>query len=180
MDHRDHVFLLSKGVANSGGVWADFGSGNGAFTLALGELLGKEGEIYSVDKDKGRLRRQERAMDSRFPGLKAHYLEGDFTRPQELPPLDGLVAANALHFFKEKEAVIELLKSYLRPSGRFIVVEYNTDRGNHWVPHPFSYKSWQGTASRIGFDNTQLLPAVPSSFLGEIYAAVSFKKKQAS
>jgi ubiquinone/menaquinone biosynthesis C-methylase UbiE len=174
MDHRDHVFLLTKGVEKTGKVWADFGSGQGAFTLALAELLGPYGEIYSVDKDKGRLRRQERAMVNRFPGLTVHYKEGDFTRPLDLPVLEGLVIANALHFIKRKEDVIELLKSYLRPNGRFIVVEYNTDRGNHWVPHPFSYKRWKDTAGRIGFAHTELLAAVPSSFLGEIYSAVSY------
>ena len=175
MNHRDHVFLLTKGVEKTGGVWADFGSGQGAFTLALAELLGPNGEIYSVDKDKGRLRRQKGAVVNRFPGLTVHYKEGDFTRPLDLPALDGLIVANALHFFKRKEDVIELLKSYLRPNGRFIVVEYNTDRGNHWVPHPFSYIRWKETAERIGFAHTELLATVPSSFLGEIYSAVSYK-----
>ncbi len=175
MDHRDHVFLLTKGVEMAGSVWADIGSGQGAFTLALAELLGSSGEIYSVDSDKERLRRQEGAMVNRFPGLTVHYKEGDFSRPLELPSLDGLVIANALHFFERKEDVVKLLKSYLRPNGRFIVVEYNTDRGNHWVPHPFSYKQWKETADRIGFVHTELLAAVPSSFLGEIYSAVSFK-----
>lgn len=175
MDHRDHVFLLTKGVEKTGGVWADFGSGQGAFTLALAELMGPSGEIYSVDRDKGRLGRQARTMINRFPELTVHFKEGDFTRPLVLPALDGLVIANALHFFKRKEAVIELLKSYLRPNGRFIVVEYNTNRGNHWVPHPLSYERWKETASRIGFAHTELLAAVPSSFLGEIYSAVSYK-----
>lgn len=173
MDHRDHVFLLSEGVAKAGGVWADFGSGQGAFTLALAELLWPDGEIYSVDKDKRSLKRQEKTMDSRYPELKAHYLEGDFSQPIELPPLDGLVMANALHFYKKKNEVIQLLQGYLRPGGRFIVVEYNTDRGNHWVPHPFSFSSWKEIASRVGFARTELLETVPSSFLGEIYSAVS-------
>ena len=80
MDHRGHVFLLTKGVEKTGGVWADFGSGQGAFTLALAELLGPNGEIYSVDKDKRRLRRQEGAMANRFPGMTVDFMEGDFSR----------------------------------------------------------------------------------------------------
>ena len=35
MNHRDHVNLLRRGVPEPGGVWADLGSGAGAFTLAL-------------------------------------------------------------------------------------------------------------------------------------------------
>ncbi|TMD25838.1 MAG: class I SAM-dependent methyltransferase, partial [Chloroflexi bacterium] len=53
MNHEDHVRLLRKGIVEPGGVWADFGSGAGAFTLALADLLGTEGSIYSVDKDRG-------------------------------------------------------------------------------------------------------------------------------
>ena len=51
MDHTDHVTLLRGGVSAPGGVWADLGSGTGAFTLALSDLLGLSGTIYSVDKD---------------------------------------------------------------------------------------------------------------------------------
>ena len=114
-------------------------------------------------------------MVSRFPGLKVHYLEGDFRQPIELPPLDGLVVANALHFYKKKEAIIKLLGSYLRPGGRFIVIEYNSDMGNHWVPYPFSYPGWRELADRNGLFGTELLQKVPSSFFGEIYSAVSYK-----
>ena len=56
MNHRDHVNLLRRGVPEPGGVWADLGSGAGAFTLALAELVGPGAEIYAVDKDRGALR----------------------------------------------------------------------------------------------------------------------------
>ena len=51
MNHTDHVSLLRGGVATPDGVWADLGSGAGAFTLALADLLGATGAIYSVDQD---------------------------------------------------------------------------------------------------------------------------------
>ena len=37
MQHADHVALLRGGVSSPGGVWADFGAGRGAFSLALAE-----------------------------------------------------------------------------------------------------------------------------------------------
>ena len=40
MNHTDHVNLLREGISEPGGVWAEFGSGSGAFTMALAELLG--------------------------------------------------------------------------------------------------------------------------------------------
>ena len=53
MDHRDHVNLLQAGIPAPGGVWADLGSGTGAFTLALADLIGPTGTIYSADQDAG-------------------------------------------------------------------------------------------------------------------------------
>jgi ubiquinone/menaquinone biosynthesis C-methylase UbiE len=48
MNHNDHVSLIRNGVATSGGVWADFGAGTGAFTLALAEVVGPGAEIYGI------------------------------------------------------------------------------------------------------------------------------------
>src|SRR5690554_4480107 len=98
MIHEDHVNLLRKGIPEPGGIWADFGSGGGAFTLALADLIGPTGEIYSVDKDAGVLRQQERAMQTRFPATAVHYVAADFTRKLALPVLHGIVMANSLHF----------------------------------------------------------------------------------
>jgi SAM-dependent methyltransferase len=177
MTHEDHLYLLRGGVPQQGGVWADLGSGTGAFTLALADLLGPGAEIYSVDKDAGALREQERAMRARFPATSAEYRVADFTRPLHLPPLDGVLMANSLHFVRHKEAVLQMLHDCLKPGGRLILVEYNADRGNLWVPHPLSYPTWEALAERNGFHETRLLAKVPSRFLGEIYSAVSKRSK---
>jgi SAM-dependent methyltransferase len=176
MNHADHVNLLRGGVPTSGGVWADVGSGTGAFTLALAELLGPGGEIHSVDRDRSALRTQERTMQAQFPQMAVHYQVADFTQPLKLPRLDGIVLANTLHFqkYSAQGRIIQQLKSYLRTGGRLILVEYNVDHGNLWVPHPLSYQSWAKLARESGFAQTQLLATVPSRFLKEIYAAVSW------
>jgi SAM-dependent methyltransferase len=175
MNHADHVALLRNGIPHPGGTWADFGSGTGAFTLALAELIGPNGQIYSIDKKRGALRQQEQALRRRFPDCPVTYITADYTRRLDLPLLDGVVMANALHFQRRKAGVVQLIYDYLRPGGRLILVEYNVDRGNHWVPHPLSYPTWEKVARRHGFVQTQLLAARPSRFLREIYAAVSHK-----
>jgi len=172
MEHPDHVRLLG-GIPQPGETWADFGSGEGAFTLALADLLGPTGVIYSVDRDAGALRRQEQALRARFPQVTVHTLAADFARPLQLPALDGILAANSLHFLARKEAVLGLLRGYLAPGGRLIVVEYNVDRGNMWVPHPFSFGTWQIMAETSGFLHTRQLAVQPSRFLGQIYSALS-------
>jgi len=175
MNHADHVFLLRKAIEQPGGVWTDLGSGTGAFTLALADLLGPGGTIYSVDKDAGALRDQEASLRRLFPNTLAHYLPADFTRPLELPPLDGVVMANALHFLPDgkKEDLLRSIGKMLRAGGRLVLVEYNADRGNLWVPHPLSYPRWEQMATRCGFTRTRLLEKVPSRFLGEIFSAES-------
>ena len=181
MNHQDHIGLLRAGVLDDRGrpvgyTWADLGSGAGTFTLALADLLGPGGEIYSVDRDGRALREQERAMRSRFPQTVVHYQVADFTRPLSLPPLDGIVMANSLHFVPQaqKEAVVRQIRGYLHSGGRFILVEYNADGGNFWVPYPLSYPSWERLASQAGFADTRLLGSVPSRFFKEIYAALSW------
>lgn len=173
MNHNDHVSLLRKGIAARGGVWADLGSGTGAFTLALADLIGPTGIIYSVDKERGSLREQERAMQERFPENTVHYIAADFTSRLDLPPLDGIVMANSLHYVRKKEPVLQMIRGYMKANGRLLIVEYNADRGNPWVPYPFSYRTWETLAQQNGFAQTTLLETVPSRFLGEMYSAVS-------
>jgi ubiquinone/menaquinone biosynthesis C-methylase UbiE len=176
VNHQDHVNLLREGVPSLDvQVWADLGSGGGAFTLALADLLGLTSRIYSIDKNAGALRDQERPMRTQFPAVTVEYRAADFTKPLALPPLDGIVMANSLHFIanQQKPSVLALVKSYLKPGGRLILVEYNVDQGNFAVPYPFSYHTWEGLAKRSGFASTRLLMLRPSRFLGEIYSAVS-------
>lgn len=175
MNHQDHMNLLRPGIASSGGAWADLGSGTGAFTLALADLLNGAGEIYSIDKDASALREQERAMRARFPRAAVHYRTGDIAASLDTPFLDGVIIANALHFMRDKTRVVQSIRSRLKPDGRLILVEYNVDRGNMWVPYPLSYPTWEALAERCGLRKTQLLATVPSRFLGEIYSAISFQ-----
>lgn len=174
MEHRDHVMLLREGVEGAGDAWADLGSGEGAFTLALADLLGPGATIYSVDRDAAALRRQRSAMEARFPAVAVEYRLADFERPLDLPPLDGVVMANSLHFVADQEPVVRLVSGLLRPGGRLVVVEYDSDEGNRWVPFPVSSRTWPGLASRAGLGGARLLRTIPSRFLGRIYSAVSF------
>jgi ubiquinone/menaquinone biosynthesis C-methylase UbiE len=173
MNHSDHVDLLRGGIPARGGVWADLGAGTGAFTLALADLLGPAGVIYAVDRDRGALAQLERAMRSHFPETALHTLKADFTQPLDLPLLDGVVMANSLHFHQAKEPILQRVRGTLKEGGRLIVVEYNVDRGNHWVPYPISYPTWAALARRAGFTRTRWLDSRSSRFLREIYSAES-------
>ena len=173
MNQSDLVALLRDGVMEPGGRWADLGAGEGAFTLALAELLGPGAHITAVDRDGRAMRELSREMGKRFPSVAAEVKVADFTRPLELRELDGIVMANSLHFVREKSLVLESVHGMLRRGGSLIVVEYGTDHGNPWVPHPFAYETWETMAARAGFVKTRLLRTIPSRHLGSMYSAWS-------
>lgn len=164
LNQKDLIALIEDGIERAGGRWADLGAGEGAFTHALAKLLGPEAHITAVDKDAHAVR----AIDGRIETRVA-----DFTKPLDLHDLDGIVMANSLHFVRNKQPVLESVRRMLSPGGRLIVVEYGTDRGNPWVPYPFTYARWEELASGAGFKNTRLLKMVPSRWLGSMYSAVS-------
>jgi ubiquinone/menaquinone biosynthesis C-methylase UbiE len=174
MDHDDHVNLLRKGVPAPGGTWADLGAGTGAFTLALAELLGPHARIHAVDLDRRTLAKNAEAMARHFRDVPVSHHVADFTGPLELPILDGIVIANALHFVRSQEAAVRHIRGALRPGGRLLIVEYNIERWNFAVPHPLPYTAWERLAAAAGFERTELLHRRPSSTLREIYSAASW------
>lgn len=174
MDHHDHVDLIRDGVRGSeDGAWADLGSGTGAFTLALAELLEPGGSIVSVDRDHRALQAQADELRRRSPGTAIRYLIADFTAPLDIKDLDAVLMANSLHFIADKPPLLARLRQRLRPGGRLLLVEYDTDHGNPWVPYPLSFASWLDIAGRAGLADTRLIGRRPSRFLGAIYSAVS-------
>jgi ubiquinone/menaquinone biosynthesis C-methylase UbiE len=171
MNHADHVQLIRDGIPESGGIWADMGSGEGAFTLALRDIAGPEVTIYSIDADAGGLLEQKRSFDREFPHTDIHFIHDDFMKKISVPPLDGIIAANSIHFVKDTLHVLRHFKTSLKPGGRLVIVEYNVDQGNTWVPYPFAYQTFLKLADEAGYKDMKLLHTVPSQFLREIYAA---------
>jgi ubiquinone/menaquinone biosynthesis C-methylase UbiE len=177
MTHSDHIALIQKAISLPAGIWADLGSGEGAFTLALADLGKETIEIYSVDKAVHSLVIQEELFKRRFPDAHIHFLDEDFTAPLSIPKLDGILMANSLHFIAEKEPVLTQLKTYLKPNGKFILVEYNADRGNIWVPYPLSFEAWKKMAPSVGFTTPEHIGHISSDFLNEIYASVCYNRE---
>jgi len=174
MEHADHVRLLAGGVTHGeGGTWADLGAGTGAFTLALADLIGPHGVIHAIDRDRAALAELRSSFVSAVPHADLRVHAADFTRRLDLSDLDGVLMANSLHFVAHKGPVLALVRGYLRRGGRLLLVEYDTDRGNAWVPHPMRFETWQHLADEAGFVETRKLSSVPSRFLGRMYSAFS-------
>jgi len=173
MNHRDHVALIEGGIGSAGGRWLELGAGNGEFTLALAQCLGEGGEIVAVDLDRWALDDLDGRVSSRFPGVRVETIVLDFTEDTPAGPFDGVLAANSLHFTTDPVAVLQAARAALEPGGRLVVVEYDAEHGNPYVPHPISARRLPGIAAAAGFTAPLEIGRVPSRFLGAIYAAVA-------
>ncbi len=148
--------------------WADLGCGSGVFTRALAMLLPPGSSIYAVD----------RAASWSDPGdlpVTIHFLLEDFeTASLDLPPLDGILMANALHYVRRQDAFLARIRQHLAPDGAFLMVEYDTDKPvQTWVPYPISFASLSKLFRGQGFARISKLQERPSVYRsGKLYSAL--------
>lgn len=171
MTHDEIVTLIRGGVME--GIWAELGAGNGNFTRALRQLLRVEGTIYAVDKDAKALEQ----LHKNPGGLgELHLITADFTRPLDLPPLDGILMANALHFVRDQIGMLALLAGYLRPNGRLLLVEYDVIQPLGYIPYPVPFRHFESLAASAGFSQPERVSERKSPSSGiTMYAAFSRK-----
>jgi ubiquinone/menaquinone biosynthesis C-methylase UbiE len=150
MEQSEMVALIRDGVPGPGGSWADLGAGTGNFSWALAELIGRHATIYAVDRDGKAIRHVQQRQAQAAPGAAIIPLQADITRPLDLPALDGLIMANALHFIRDQPAALALAASYLRPGGRVLVVEYDLRMPLPWAPFPISLARLEALAAGAG------------------------------
>ncbi len=173
MRHADHVALIRGGVEGTGPRWLELGAGNGEFTLALADTLGEGGHILAIDRDRWALEELAERAAAGFPDTRVHTAVADFTHSLPAGPFDGVLAANSLHFVADQPAVLRAVHAALAPGGPFVIVEYDTEHGNPYVPHPIAFDRLPSLAAAAGFTPPRLLHRVPSRFLGAIYGAVA-------
>lgn len=165
------IELISPAVDRFGQIstWADLGSGTGLFTTALAELLPKDSTIYAVDKNGSALRKLKP-----FLNVNLRKLEADFIKDVlPLSGLDGILMANALHFVAKKNAFISTARQWMNDEGCFILIEYDTDTPNPWVPYPVSFASATKLFEHSGYRKIKKLGTQPSLYQrAGIYAAL--------
>jgi ubiquinone/menaquinone biosynthesis C-methylase UbiE len=174
--------LIAPAIPLLGGTWVELGSGTGIFTEELYKLVGSRAEIFSIDKNAHALEKQKRMFASSYPEAHIHFLnvdftKVDFTRQLDIPPLDGILMANSLHFvaFDLQRPLVARLCSYLKRQGILLIVEYEAHHGNLWVPHPITYNSFDFLAGEAGMVDIHRLASIPSSFMGEMYSAMAVR-----
>jgi ubiquinone/menaquinone biosynthesis C-methylase UbiE len=148
--------------------WADLGCGSGLFTYALANLLQKGSTISAVDKKSGPLQKLSNPND-----IVIFKEEKDFIK-NLLPfdKLDGILMANSFHYVADKNHFIAGARKWLSDSGIFLIVEYDTDKANPWVPYPVSAHALKQLFIKAGYSSFTKLRDMPSAYnSANIYSA---------
>lgn len=178
MEQSEMVGLIRGGVRAPGGVWADLGAGTGNFSWALAELIGPKGTIYAVDRDAKAIRHMRQRLGQADPGATIIPQQGDITRRLDLPTLDGVLMANALHFIADQPAALALVAGYLRPGAGLLLVEYDLRAPVPWVPFPVSFAQLERLAAQAGFEPpSQIGRRVSPSSGGAMFAALALRRR---
>ena len=174
MEQSDALRLIGAAVPAGAATWADLGTGSGTFTLALASLLGPGGIVYAVDRDAAALRQITAAGVERDSRAPIHTVVGDFREPLQLPTLDGVLIANALHYvpYADQARVLRQIAALVTPAGPLVVVEYERRNANPWVPYPIPIATLADVARDAGLGAPTPLATRPSRYSGAIYSAV--------
>ena len=168
MQLNEAVNLIHHSIKKEKSVYADLGCGNGLFTKALAQMLAPQSLIYAVDKNQTALNSFSVDADIQLKKLNIDFIK------DELPfkNLSGILMANSLHYVQDKNAFLLKAKESLAPGGYFIIVEYDTDKANHWVPYPISFSALHNVFDKINFHSVQKLQTYPSRYWRTMYSAL--------
>lgn len=160
--------LIRKGIDSSlPQTWADLGCGSGTFTYALADLLANGSCIYAVDAISQNLAASRNNVEIVFKEI--NFNKNDL----HLPPLTGIMMANALHFVKGKNAFIHVLEKNFSASKRLLIVEYDTMSANRWVPFPIDFNNLKVLLTDCGYTKVEKLGETASKYRGNIYATLA-------
>ena len=141
-------------------IWADLGCGTGIFTLALAECLAAGSTIHALDRDRAALR----SLPPEHHDVRVVPHRGDFSNAAwPFAGLDGILMANSLHYVKDQSPFIHACEAHLR-SRRFLIVEYDTDAANRWVPYPLSRSALTALFRDAGYSSIAFLGSRPSVY----------------
>ena len=171
MTAEEAFALIQKAsIGGERATWADLGCGDGTFTLALALLLPAGSTIHAVDRDGSALRRIPRT----HAGTSIVTHVADFTTPPwPFGQLDGVLLANSLHYVRDQPGFIRLCEAAMKPPRRFLIVEYDLDKANRWVPFPLSRQALEPLFAGAGYASIQWLGSRLSIYRrASIYAAM--------
>jgi hypothetical protein len=176
MDHADHVALLRAGGARPGGhVGRTSGPASGRSRWPSRTCSVRAAGSSRWIAIGGRCVRTPRRRRG-FPATAFDDADRRSPEPLDLPPLDGLVAANSLHYVPRDRqvAAIRSLAGTFGRAGRSSSSSTTPTAAIRGCRTRSRAAAWERLADAAGLPRRPTgIGRVPSRFLGAIYAAVS-------
>ena len=171
MNRKDTTeFILFENKNPLPQLWLDLGCGTGLFTVALAGNLPSGSKIVAVDKDEKALKK----IPATTNGVTIETTAVDFVSDTlDVKNIDGIIMANSLHYVKGKETLLKKFISSMKATGIFLIVEYDRQTNNLWVPYPLTINAAKELFKSAGYSGFHVLNKRPSAFgRYDMYAAV--------
>ncbi|MDB5238132.1 MAG: type 11 methyltransferase [Candidatus Kaiserbacteria bacterium] len=111
---------------------ADFGSGSGAYVLAIAEKLQGSGHVYAVDVQQDLLLRiKNEAHKKHFKNVEIIWGDLEKIGGSKIADkhVDLVLISNLLFQVDEKEALLAEARRILRPSGKLVIIDWSESFG---------------------------------------------------
>ncbi len=112
---------------------ADFGSGSGAYVLAIAERLEGTGHVYAIDGQRDFLRRTKNEAQKRgYHNVEVIWCDLERPRASKIADqkLDLVLISNLLFQIENKAAVLAEAWRILKPAGHLAVIDWSDSFNN--------------------------------------------------
>jgi ubiquinone/menaquinone biosynthesis C-methylase UbiE len=123
--------IVAKLGLRPGQVAADLGAGTGLFSVPMAKNVAPNGTVYAVEIDKGFFPMIEaKAKEGKLTNVRT--VTGEFTDPK-LPAqnVDLAFMHDVLHHVDNRADYLKTAAKYVKPGGRFVVIDYKADQSPH-------------------------------------------------
>lgn len=144
--------------------WADLGCGSGLFSHALATLLPEGSRILCLDQH------DQSIPASQSGKVKLKFMKADFTTYAFENKFDGFLLANSLHYVSNKAPLLTRLLRSLNNPETLIIIEYDRDAANQWVPYPVPFATLKKLLRDNGVADVRKLSERKSAFGPMMYA----------
>ena len=163
------AFIMFENKNRSPQLWLDLGCGTGLFTVALAANLPPGSNIIAVDKDERALRKIPPTVND----IIIQPIAADFVNDTlDVKDIDGVLMANSLHYVIDKKTLLNRLIASMKANGVFLIVEYDMQNGNQWVPYPLEIDAARELFKGLGYTDFHIFNKRASVFRRQyMYAA---------
>jgi arsenite methyltransferase len=153
--------IVARLQLKPGQVVADLGAGTGVFSLPIAQTVGPTGKVYAVEIDPGLVDYIGRKIkDQKVANVQAVLGKpGDPALPA--PDVDLAFMHDVLHHVEDRAGYLKQAARYIKPGGRFALIELDAKTGAHREDPKLQVtkdqvKAWMAAAGLVASEDLDL------------------------